>query len=127
MPVPEYLTELRYRRLDANGDMILGTVRAPMLDKLDAMVQLIRTRLLQFEEEWWESTDGLPLFTQILGRPRSEDTRLSAELAIINYISETVGVTAVYNAQSEYVPDRGFHFMCRVKTVYGDVEVNETL
>ena len=127
MPIPEYLTVLRYRKLDEDGDMMLGAVEPPMLNKLEAMPQLIRTRLLTFEGEWWESNDGLPLFTEILGRPRSEDDRLSAELAIINHLTETVGIIAVYDVASEFIPTRGFRFQGRVKTVYGDVEVNQIL
>ena len=127
MPVPEYLTALRYRKLDEDGDMMFGAVQSPMLNKLDAMPQLIRTRLLTFEGEWWESDDGLPLFTEILGRPQSEDDRLSAELAIINYLTETVGIISVYDVFSEFIPFRGFHFQCRVQTVYGEVEVDQVL
>jgi hypothetical protein len=121
------IVDLTYRRLDENGDMVIGAGERTMLTNLDAITQAIYTRLRHLQGEWWENRkDGLPLFQQIIGRPLTEDQRRIADLLIIERISDTRGVIRVRSPDS-FIADRAYTFSCEVETVYGAarIEVNQ--
>lgn len=64
------MSTIRVRKLDSNHDMIYGQGSQDYLIDIDAVSQIIQTRLLLFLREWWEDReDGLPLWQRILGRP----------------------------------------------------------
>ncbi|GHU69736.1 hypothetical protein FACS1894184_14220 [Clostridia bacterium] len=121
------IIDLVYRRLDSNGDMVLGAGEYTALKNLDAITQAIHTRLRHLKGEWWENRkDGLPLYQQILGQPRTEDQRQIVDLLIIERINDTRGVKRVRNPDSFYSNDRTYTFSCECDTEYGiaRIEVN---
>lgn len=116
----QYETQLKYRALDANGDMVFGHGDADFLSGLDAISQAIKTRLRAIEGEWWEGDPGaLPYFTEILGAPGTKQQQDSIDLMIINRIMNTVGVVSVSDVKSS-IANRQYHFTCKVQTVYGE-------
>ena len=109
-----------YRRLDADGDMVMGQGPEGFLTDLQAMDQTVATRLKALRGEWWEEDESeLPFVTEILGMPQTEGNRALIELMIVDRITDTEGVTGVEDVRSEYRPGRTFHFSCGVNTVYG--------
>lgn len=119
-------TTLRYRKLDDKGDMLLGIGDLAFLTDLDAITQAIYTRLRLLRGEWWERPmEGLPLWEEILGQPRTEQQRNMIDLILIERIFDTRGVIAVRDTDS-FFTGRTYTFTCKVETVYGEtnVEVN---
>lgn len=56
------------RRLDENFEPTFGQGQQDFISDTEAVAQAIRTRLLLLQGEWWlDTTDGLPLWQQILG------------------------------------------------------------
>lgn len=116
----QYETNLVYRGLDENGDMRLGDSNAH-LSKLEAMAQVLKTRLAAVEGEWWEGDEGaIPYFGgEILGALNSPQRKDTIDLMVIDRIMNTVGVIGVDNVESS-ISNRQYHFTCKVHTVYGD-------
>lgn len=122
----QYATKLRYRRLDENGDMLLGVGEAGWLSGLDAMRQLISTRLRSIEGEWWEGDPtAIPYLTEVIGAPATERNRQIIDLMVIGRIMDTVGVDSISDITSTF-SGRSYSFSCTVHTIYGDTtaEVN---
>lgn len=107
---------MRYRKLDANGDMVFGGNSKDFLKGRDATIQAIKTRLRLLKGEWWENTDaGFPLFQDVLGK-RDE---LKVKNRIVERIQQTEGVLSVSNVNAEFL-NRKLSFTCSISTVYGD-------
>ena len=118
----QYGTQLKYRRLDEDGDMLFGHGEADFRTDIEAMAQVIKTRLSAFEGEWWEGDIGaLPYFTEILGMASTEANCAAVDLMIINRIMDTVGVISVSDVES-FVENRHYRFNCKVQTVYGETK-----
>lgn len=120
----QYETQLKYRKIDENGDMVFGeTGDSGFLESSEAMAQVLKTRLAACEDEWWEDDPGaLPWFTEILGSMVSQGRVDEIDLMVIERIMSTVGVNSVSNIES-YVKDRHYYFTCTAHTVHGDVPV----
>lgn len=119
-------TDLIYRKLDDKGDMLLGIGDLAFVKNLDAITQAIYTRLRLLRGEWWERRgEGLPLWQEILGQPRTETQRNMVDLLVIERINDTRGVTAVRDVDSFYT-GRNYTFTCRVETIYGEANVEVT-
>lgn len=115
----QYETQLVYRRMDENGDMVFGQSNTGHLSKLEAMAQVLKTRLAAVEGEWWEGDDGaLPYFTQILGARGTDENRQMFDLMVIERIMDTIGVISVEDVESS-IEGRKYRFKCKVNTVYG--------
>jgi hypothetical protein len=114
-----------YRRLDSNGDYILGSGHQTFVSGVDAVRQAIYTRLKLLLEEWWEDRDdGLPLFQSILG------ARVNSQQAIDTIIRDrirgTTDVTDVFDFTSTFdVQTRTYRFQCQVDTAYGEIAIDE--
>ena len=124
----QYETNLVCRAMDENGDMRFGEGQNGQLRTLDAMKQVLKTRLGAVEGEWWEGDDGaIPYFDgNILGAITSEKRRDAIDLLIINRIMDTMGVTGVFNVESS-IKNRQYHFTCSVQTVYGTTTAEVSL
>lgn len=116
----QYETQLKYRRMDEDGDMLFGHGEQDFKTDLEAISQVIKTRLAAVEDEWWEGDIGaLPYFTEILGMASTEENRAAVDLMIINRIMDTVGVLSVSDVESS-TENRHYRFACKVQTVYGE-------
>lgn len=122
----EYWAELRYRPLDEKGDMIMGGTENAM-QGLQAMEQVLKTRLRALCDLWWEDGGDEPPMLGMLGLPRTEDNRSQLELMLVECVEDTAGVLTVENVKSEYGRGRSFMFSCDVKTVYGATKAEVAL
>lgn len=99
-----------------------GQGASNFLSDVDAVAQIIRTRLLLLQGEWFENTsDGTPMFQTLLGRPI---TLQAATLILRNRIVQTPYVTAIVAFSLQLVPTvRAFYFSATVQTQFGSVTV----
>jgi hypothetical protein len=120
---------MRYRKLDAQGDMIAGHGSADFITDIDAVAQAVRTRLLLFRGEWWEDIeDGLPLYQNIIGVRATQDAEAAMELLVRDRILRTEGVSEILSLESSIDPqNRLITYKTAIKTVYGVAELDEIL
>ena len=122
----QYETQLISRRMDENGDMTFGLGESGFIHGLDAMKQVLKTRIAAHDGEWWESdSKAIPYMTDVLAAARTGANKDAIDLLIIERIMDTVGVLGVSNVQSSF-EGRSYRFSCNVQTVYGETtaEVN---
>lgn len=124
----QYETNLVCRAMDEDGDMRFGEGQNGQLHTLDAMKQVLKTRLGAVAGEWWEGDEGaIPYFDgNVLGAIANDKTKDAIDLLVINRIMDTVGVTGVSNVESS-IENRRYHFTCSVQTVYGTTTAEVSL
>jgi len=117
------LITVRALSTDGSNDPQRGQGQGNFLADKAAVDQIIRTRLLLFEGEWWENlTDGLPLWQKILTYGGANLPQVS--LLIQKRITDTPYVTGVSNVQSSIDKStRRLSFSCSVSTVFGPIPV----
>ncbi len=111
---------MRYRKLDANNDMVWGdNLNSFWVDVPDAPAQAVVTRLQMLQGEWFlDRTAGTPWATQVLGFY----TGSTRDPVINSRIGTTKGVESVYEYSSNLDRDtRQYSVQARIKTIYGDV------
>lgn len=124
--IAQYATNLKYRKRDENGDYVFGHGDDDFLYGLEAMAQVIKTRLGAMRGEWWEGDEtALPYFDGILGAAATSQNKDAIDLMIIERIMDTVGVTGVSEISSAF-EDRRYSFSCKVQTVYGETTAEVT-
>ena len=125
--IAKYETNLKYRRRDENGDMVWGHGQQDYLSGLDAMAEVIKTRLGAIQGEWWEGdSTALPYYTEILTAYRTDENKSKIDLMIIERLMSTRGVLSVTNISSFY-SGRNYTFKANVNTVYGTTRAEVTL
>lgn len=113
---------MRYRKLDVNGDYTFGQTNE-FYEGTNAVAQAVFTSLKLLYGEWWEDTSqGLPLFEQILGKSGIPEDTQSADLLIQACINQVPGVNSISNYTSTY-NNRTYSASCTVQTIYGDATV----
>jgi hypothetical protein len=120
---------MRYRKLDANGDMQFGHGAGDFWhNQPEAVGQSVMTRLLLFSGEWFLDTaagtpwGGFPLNDLVVqqGRILGVHTQLSRDAAIRERILRTVGVVNILDYNSTVDPDtRVFSVGATIDTIYG--------
>jgi hypothetical protein len=112
--------------LDPNWEPQWGEGQANFLTDIDAVAQIIATRLKMFQGEWWASlTDGLPLWQQILGRGMGLRQQQAIVLLITTRITTTPFVTGISNVQASFDANmRSFSFSATVQTQFGSIAVS---
>jgi len=117
---------IKYRRLDSDGDYTLGRGLQDYLTGIDAVAQAILTRLKLFLAEWWEdTTEGIPMFTKMLGTSGSATNISAVDLLIKTRITGTTGVTGITSYTSSFdSTTRAYTFTAYVETEYGSLEVS---
>ena len=109
---------MRYRKLDAAGDMTFGGgLNNYHIDTPDAVAQAVMTRLRQWRGEWFADTaDGTPWLTHVLG----ERTQQIYEAVIRSRILQTPGVNRLVEFETEIdVNTRALTVTAAVDTIYG--------
>lgn len=114
---------MRYRMLDIDGDYQLGKGQQNFTYGTYAVAQAIKTRLKLLKGEWWENTsEGLPLFEQIIGANGSQDDLYLVDSIIKERIIGTENVKSIESFKSEYI-NRTYTFSCVVNSKFGEVTV----
>lgn len=117
---------MRYRKLDSNGDYTFGGNSNDFYGGTTAVSQAVYTNLKLLAGEWWEDTSqGLPLFQNILGQSGTTEKQQAADLLIQGVISNTPGVISIKNYSGTY-SNRTYSISCTVQTQYGDATVQVT-
>lgn len=124
---------MRYRKLDANGDMQFGHGSGDFwFNQPEAVGQSVKTRLLLFSGEWYLDTvagtpwGGFPLNDLVVeqGQILGVHTQLSRDAAIRERILTTEGVTSLVSYYSYFNPDtRAYAVEATIDTIYGVVNV----
>lgn len=111
------------RQLSASGDPIQGNGQSNFLSDINAVAQIIATRLKLLQGEWWESLNaGTPLFESILG---SGQNHSAVSLILQQQILDSPYVLSVSNVSSNWTPStRAFSFSCSVQTQFGTLTVS---
>ena len=117
------MSTIRVRRLDENWDPVYGNGEDDYIFDVDAVMQIIKSRLRLWLAEWWENqTEGLPMFQQILGK-------LGTKKAVIDKliqarIAKTVYVTRVVSFVSSFDPNnRSYECQAIVDTQFGRIVI----
>jgi len=116
---------MKYRKQDANGDMVFGNGLLDFyIDSPEAVGQSVETRLKLWLGEWFLNVeDGTPYQTNVLGKNKAK----SAQIAIRERIFKTAGVTEIVSFDYDINADtRKLSVRATINTIYGQttVEVN---
>jgi hypothetical protein len=114
-----------YRQLGPNNEPQWGQGQANYLQGTDAVAQAIKTRLLLFEGEWWESQlDGTPWWQSILGVGNTDQ---QVSLIIQQRILGSPYVTGITNLQvTSNRAARSLGLYAEVQTAFGMVIISNT-
>jgi hypothetical protein len=111
------------RSLGANNDPLYGNGANDFLTDIDAVAQIILTKLRFFQGEWWEnSLAGVPMFQSILGQANGRNT--SAIAAILQNVILSVPYVTSISALSCTYNNRVLSFSCTVLTAFGTIQVS---
>lgn len=116
---------IRYRKLDANGDMIFGHGRSDyLIDSAPAVAQAVVTRLKLFQGEWFlDVTFGTPWMTQVVGT----NTQSLYDTAIKVVVLGVLGVSTIDSYSSSLNPaTRALTIQMSITTIFGAAVVNLT-
>jgi hypothetical protein len=117
---------MRYRKLDASGDMVFGHQQADFWrDVPDAPAQAVWTRLQLYLGDWYLNlSDGTPWRTQVLGKY----TGSTRDPAIQARTLGTLDVTGIHAYASQVNPNtRQFNVQMTIDTSFGRAYVNVQL
>lgn len=115
---------MRYRKLDANGDYVLGAgVSEILVNTPDAVAQAIMTRLLLSTGEWFlDAAEGTPYKEDILGTGK----QTLYDAAIQDRILGTPGVLTIDAYASFLDTNRNLTVQCTVTTQYSGQAITFT-
>ena len=120
------MATITVRALGPNGDPLQGNGQNNFISDLAAVTQIIKTRLLLFQGEWFLNLlDGLPLFQSILGASGSQRSLQIIINLISARITGTPYVTGISSISASYL-NRSFSFKAQVETQFGTVFVTNT-
>ena len=114
---------MKYRMLDENGDMLPVTGQNRLWEGAQAVAGAVRSRILSFLGEWWETPDeGIP-YASLFGR-LSDTSTLVARALLQDRIGQTEGVDAVLSLefQTDSVT-RARTISAQIDTEYGEMTV----
>lgn len=116
---------MRVRRLDDDGDMVLGHGNYDFhVDTAEGVAQNVMTRLALWRGTWFlDTTEGTPWLQEILGKHDAVD------MVLKDRILETPGVREIDSFEAIFHPDtRKLAVTATIVTAYDDaaatVEVN---
>lgn len=112
---------MKYRALDANGDYSFGKSMQEFKIDDDAVVQAVNTNLRLLKGEWWEDTsDGFPLFQDVLVNNGSMDHIRATDMLVKDRILSTTGVKEIVSFTSSLIK-RSYSAVCHIRTKFGSV------
>lgn len=117
---------MRYRKLDTDGDYVLGHGAADYHENTpECVAQAVGTRLRLLAGEWFlDLTEGMPYAPAVLGK----HTRESYDFVIRRRVLETEGVTEIVEYESLFDGEtRKLTVNMRINTVYGAAQVYEVM
>jgi hypothetical protein len=119
------VSQIQVRALGPGYDPLAGNGTANFLTDLDAVRQIIQTRLLLFQGEWFLNlADGTPVFQQMLGVAGAGKRSQIISALLQARIRNSPFVTGVLDVQTDYDPNtRAFGFSCTVSTQFGNITV----
>lgn len=120
------MSKIIVRRLDENWDPVYGTGRNAYIADLDALTQIVQTKLRLWKGEWWEDrNEGLPMMQQILGKMGT--TQMIADRLIQKRIMEVPYVIRISDFYSTFNREtRGYECEATIETEFGTVLVSST-
>ncbi len=117
---------MRYRKLDANGDYVLGGTGAFLVNSPEAVAQAVSTRLNLWLGEWFINTaDGTPWLTEVLGKMqngRNPDAAIKQRILGTQGVKEITAYSSIYDGNA-----RKISVTATLSTIYGSVTITETL
>jgi len=117
---------MRYRKLDANGDMVFGHQQSDFWrDVPDAPAQAVWTRLQMYLGDWFLNVnDGTPWRTRVLGKYTGNTRDPTVQARTLG----SQGVVGIVAYSSQVNPNtREFDVQMTIDTVYGQAFVNPQL
>ena len=107
-----------------NNEPQIGGGSSDMASDIDAVGQLLYTRLLLFLGEWWaDKSDGTAMWQKILGVGGGSNIS-TASLTLQQRIRSTPGVVDITNLQTNFNHStRLFTFYAVVKTQFGNLVI----
>lgn len=117
---------MRYRKLDAAGDMSFGKGQADFhINVPEAPAQAVKTRLALWVGDWFlDLAEGMAWKTKVLGKY----TGPTRDVVVRARILGTQGVTAITAYSSNLDRDtRAFSANVSITTVYGETTVKAPL
>lgn len=123
---------LIYRKMDSDGDYILGNNSYGFYKDVEAVAQAIQTNIKLLQGEWWEDVEiGTPLFQKMLGRSMTDERKDAIDLIIKDRIMNTKDVETITSFESEFdMRTRTYTMICNISTSYGeikDLKINKSL
>lgn len=117
--------QIMVQKLDANNDPIEGANGPVFLTNIDAVAQILLTRLKLLEGEWWENVSlGLPLFQSMIGTSAAPANQAAVLLILQTYIMGTPFVLEILDFDYEInLQFRAATFHCEVSTQFGTLTV----
>jgi hypothetical protein len=116
---------MRYRKLDAQGDMQFGQQQADFwINQPEAVAQAVKTRLQLRLGTWFlDTTDGTDWDNRILGNR----TAFLRDAEIRSRVGNTQGASGITNYTSGFEPNsRHFTAQFSLDTIYGRFDLLKT-
>ena len=108
--------------LDPNYEPVFAS-QSTLLTDIDAVAQIIGTRLRLFQGEWWESlTEGTAMFQTILGHGKNLQavaSILRARILGTPYVNSISTVAISFNPYT-----RQLSYSCNVQTAFGQLTIS---
>lgn len=119
---------MRYRRI-SDGEPQFGQSKQNFLEGIDAVGQAIETNLRLYTNEWWEDlSDGLPVWTNILGYEGSNKSKSNAIITkrILGINLDGIKlISLMKNVSNTYSPEtRKYSFKGTAISIYGPITVS---
>lgn len=116
------MATITVRALDKNGDPLRGSGLGSFFTDIEAVAQIIGTRLRLLQGEWFlNQSDGTPVFQSLLGHPTTTE---AVALILRQRILGTPYVISIQSLQVVYgKAGRTFAFFATVLTQFGVINV----
>jgi hypothetical protein len=117
---------VRYRKLSASGDYVIGSGQDFLVNNPEAVAQAVLTRLRLWRGEWFINVaDGTPWNQEILGKRQRGK---SPDGAIKKRILGTEGVREILSYSSNFDGNtRSLTVNATIATIYGEAVITERL